>query len=81
MALLDRLRVVAFPPAPDLGPEPGRDQFTGRCAPGRIGCVGVEEMRHQPGSPDSVKAFGFVGDDAGVLPRHGPGGQGLEHRR
>ncbi|MDQ0665009.1 hypothetical protein QFZ35_003507 [Arthrobacter ulcerisalmonis] len=80
-ALFQGFGVVAFPPSPDLGPEPGRDELTGGGAAGRVRGGGVEEVRHQPGGTVGGEAFGFIGHDPGVLPGDGAGGQRIDHRR
>ena len=84
VACLDAGRVVAFAPGAGLGPEPGRHELPGGAAAGRVGCVGVQEVRLQPGRPGPVQGGGFVHQDPGVLPGDRPGtqrGQGPRQRR
>ena len=84
VAFFDADRVVAFPPGACLGPEPGRNEVPGRAAAGGVGCVGVQEVRLQPGRPGRIQAGGFVDEDPGVGPGDRPGpqrGQGQRQRR
>ena len=49
-----------------------------------LGCVGVQEVRLQPGRPGRIQAGGFVDEDPGVLPGDRPGlqrGQGQRQPR
>ncbi|VXC32195.1 hypothetical protein ARTHRO9AX_270008 [Arthrobacter sp. 9AX] len=64
MAFFQGVGVVAFAPGADFGAEPGGEEVTGRGSAGGVGCVRVEEVRHQGGGAGGAEGVGFVGDDS-----------------
>ncbi|GKV71195.1 hypothetical protein NCCP2145_05760 [Pseudarthrobacter sp. NCCP-2145] len=78
MAFLERLRVVAFTPGPELPPEPGGHQLSGRGAAAR---VRAEEVGLQGGDCCGSEAGCLIHHGACVLPADGAGLQRIECRR
>ena len=79
---LDAVRVVAFAPRAHFRAEPGRGEDPGRAAAGRVGGVGVQEVRLQRPRPGRVgrQQFDFH-HGPGVLPGNRAGLQSLQGQR
>ncbi len=81
VAFFDAVRVVAFAPRAHFRAEPVRDEVPGRAAPGRVGRVGVQEVRLQRRRPGRVQVDGFIHHGPGVRPGDRPGLQSLQGQR